>query len=174
MTPKQLSIFERQILALQFRILAELNKEDEHLSNNYEKKSEILEYGYTGEYSEVFDVHIEEVSFEICGETNEILNMFRRIENTIDQLSDEEKENLDIEKLKFEGFDANNNPHYYYAKFMIEKMNKWQEHKNTPLNSHSEFPLMKYRKMLPFQELAFKENRYDLNIDDLKKMIEAI
>lgn len=57
---------------------------------------------------------------------------------------------------------------------MIENLDKWQEHKEMYLNSHSEFPLMKYRKMLAIQEKAFSENRYELNLEDLKEMIASI
>ena len=174
MIPKQLSIVERQILANQFEILSKLCGEDEYSARDFEKKSEIVKYGYTGEYSEVFDVHIDEIPHEICRETNEILNMYRRIETAKAKLIDDEKRQLDLNKIKFEGFDANNNSHYHYAKYMIENLDKWQEHKEMYLNSHSEFPLMKYRKMLAIQEKAFSENRYELNLEDLKEMIASI
>ena len=65
MIPKQLSIVERQILANQFEILSKLCGEDEYSARDFEKKSEIVKYGYTGEYSEVFDVHIDEILHEI-------------------------------------------------------------------------------------------------------------
>lgn len=174
MIPKQLSIVERQILANQFEILSKLCGEDEYGAEDFEKKSEIVKYGYTSEYSEIFDVHTEEVPYEICRETNEILNMYRRIQNAIATLSDEEKLQLDLDRIRFEGFDANNNSHYHYAKYMIEKLDKWQEHKEMYLNSHSEFPLMKYKKMLQIQEEAFSAQRYDLSFQDLQKMIEAV
>lgn len=174
MKPESLTIVERQILANQFKILSKLSEEDSYESKDYEKKAEIIENGYTGEYSEVFNVHSEEVSAEICYETNEILNMYRRINNAIATLTEDEKINLDLEKIKFEGFDANNDSHYYYAKYMIENLDKWQEHKEMHLNSHSQFPLIKYKKMLSIQEEAFQENKYDLNFNDLQKMINSI
>jgi len=174
MRKENLSIVERQILANQFKILSQLAEEGSHESENFEKKAEILKRGYTYEYSEVFDVYSEEVPLEICEETNEVLNMYRRITNSVARLSNEEKEKLDLESIKFEGFDANNDSHYHYAKYMIEYLDKWQEHKDTYLNSHSQFPLMKYRKMLPIQEAAFQENRYELNFEDLQKMIDSI
>jgi len=50
MIPKTLTITERQILANQFRILSKLEDDTEY----YEKRAEIVENGYTGQYGEVF------------------------------------------------------------------------------------------------------------------------
>lgn len=174
MKKENFSIVERQILANQFKILSQLAEEGSYEAENFEKKAEILKRGYTSEYSEVFDVNLEEVPTEICEETNEILNMYRTINNSIARLSEEEKEQLDLESIEFQGFDANNDSHYHYAKYMIEHLDKWQEHKDMCLNSHSRLPLMKYRRMLPIQEAAFQENRFELNFEDLQKMINAI
>ena len=169
MKPKTLSIVERQILANQFRILA---TQDENNNENYETKAEILERGYTGEYDEVFSVYSDEVDYETSRETSEILNMYRRINNAIGMLSAEEKATLNLSKIEFKGFDANNNSHYHYMSFMIEKLDKWQEHKGNYINSHSEIPLMNYKKMLKYQNDVLNNNRYDLNIDDLKNLTE--
>jgi uncharacterized protein YfbU (UPF0304 family) len=86
----------------------------------------------------------------------------------------QEKKQLDLEKLKFEGFDANNDPHYHYGKFMIEKLNLWEEHKDMYFNSHSQFPLIKYKKMLEFHSNKTKIGNYDLTLDDLIQMQELI
>ena len=158
---------ERQILANQYRILAHLKSD-----KSYEVSAEILERGFTGQYHSAFHTNSEEKSIEICNETSEILNMYRRINHSITKLTDEERAELDLEKIKFEGFDANNNDHYHYMKFLVEKMNLWQEHKDSYINSHSIFSLEKYRKMRDYEKQL--ENPNNIDIKDLKKYIDAV
>jgi len=171
MIPKKLSITERQILANQFRILAKFDDGN----NDYEGKAEILEKGYTGEYDSVFSSVIDkEVPFQICQETSEILQMYRVINNCIRSLSQEEQDSLELDRLEFNGFDGNHDPHYHYMKFLVEKMNLWDEYKETNLNSHSQYPLTKYRKMLEYKKVVESHKRYDLTKDDLEKILRLI
>jgi uncharacterized protein YfbU (UPF0304 family) len=167
MIPETLSIVERQILANQFRILSKV----EGNNDLYETKVNILENGYTEKYHEVFDVNAEEIPFEICEETSQILNMYRRINTAIELLSKEEKEGLDLDNIKFEGFDSNHDSHYHYMTFMIEKMNLWEEYKGNYLNSHCQFQLSKYRKMLGYQNHLLENDQYDLKKEDLEHFI---
>ena len=169
MIPKTLTIVERQILANQFRILANIYDD-----NSFLIKAEILENGYTGKYNEVFDVHIEEISFDVCKETEEILQMYRVIDKAIKSLNPEEANELDLEKIKFEGFDANNDPHYYYAEFMIEKLELWQEYKDMYLNSHSRASLNKYKRMLKIYKSKISETKWELDKTDLEDIIKSI
>jgi len=99
--------------------------------------------------------------------------MFRYISNSIPNLTDEERESLNLDKLTFKGFDANNDEHYHYASFMIEKLGKWAEHKEMYLNSHNSMTISAYRKMLPVYKKVLDSNRYDFNFDDLKDLISA-
>ena len=169
MIPKTLSIVERQILANQFRILERIEDDKDY----YRTKAEILENGFTGRYSEIFLLNNEEMPFEICRETSEILTMYRRINNSIATLSEQEKEEMDLDKIKFEGFDGNDDWHYHYMEYMVENLNLWKEHKGNYLNSHSSFPIEKYRKLLEFQNKALRD-KMDLSKEDLEKMIELV
>lgn len=173
MKPKSLTAIERQILSNQFQILAKLHADEEYVSKDYLNKYEILSHGFTGEYDDIFEVHTEEIPYETCEETNEILNMYRRINNAIASLTEEDKKQLDLQKIEFKGFDANNDPHYFYAKFMIENLEKWQEYKEKYLNSHSQIPLINYRRMLKIQNQLLKD-KHDLNKDDLGQIINGI
>jgi uncharacterized protein len=170
MIPETLSIVERQILANQFRILSKITDNDD----DYETKIEILENGYTEQYYEIFEVDTEEIPIEICEETSQILNMYRRINAAVKKLSLEEKNELDLEKIKFEGFDANNDPHYHYMTFLVEKMNLWREYRSEYLNAHSRFPILKYRKMLDYQNYLLDNDQYDLRKEDLEYFIEML
>lgn len=167
MIPETLTVAERQILVNQFKILSTIG-----FDNNYETKIEILENGFTEQYYEIFDVAVEEIPMDVCEETSQILQMFRRIADTVDLLSEEEKQSMDLKKIQFEGFDANHDPHYHYMVFLVDRMNLWKEHKDMYLNSHSRLPMSKYRKMLEYQYYLLDNDQYDLNKEDLKCFIE--
>lgn len=169
MIPETLTIVERQILVNQFKILSIIGDD-----NYYETKIEILENGYTEQYFEVFDVASEEIPMAVCEETSQILQMFRRISDAVELLSGEERELLHLEKIQFEGFDANHDPHYHYMTFLVDRMNLWQEYKGIYLNSYSRFPMSKYRKMMEYQYYLLDNEQYDLNKEDLKCMIELL
>lgn len=176
MIPTTLTIIERQILSNQFKILskiAEMSEEGEYEAQEYLRKSEIAENGYSGEYHEVFDVDSDEIPFEICEETSKILNMFRRINNAISELNDDEKAELNLKKISFEGFDGNNDPHYHYMSYIVNHLEKWGEYKDSYLNSHSSFTIQKYRKMLATHDRLLK-GKYDLNKGDLIEIINSI
>jgi len=169
MIPETLTIAERQILVNQFKILSQIADDDD-----YETKIEIMENGYTELYYEVFDVAAEEVPIEICEETSQILLMFRRISDTIKLLSEEEKQALDLEKIKFDGFDANHDAHFHYMTFLVDQMNLWQEYKGIYLNSYSRFSIIKYRKMMEYQYYLLDIDQYNLTKEDLKCFIELL
>lgn len=170
MIPESLSIVERQILVNQFRILSKMECDP----NELETKIEILENGYTEQYYELFDVNTEEIPLQICEETSQILNMYRRINKCITQLSDREKTALKLEKIAFEGFDASRDFHFQYMTFMIEKMNLWREYKSSYLDSGSRRSLLKYRKMLDYQNYLLDNDQYDISQKDLKKLVSII
>ncbi|MGH2666997.1 YfbU family protein [Flavobacterium sp.] len=170
MIPETLSVVERQILANQFRILSKIGND----AQNYETKIEILENGYTEQYYEVFDLNTEEIPLEICEETTQILLMYRRIEDTIQTLTDKEKKEFDLEKIKFEGFDSKKDPHYHYMLFMIDNMNMWPEYKGLYVNSHCEYQLSKYRRMLEYQTFLLDNDQYDLNKENLEHLIDVV
>lgn len=168
MIPKTLSIVERQILANQFRILENIEDDKDY----YRTKAEILENGYSKRYAEIFVVDVNETPFEICDETDQILNMYRRINNAIGNLSEDEKRAMDLKKIRFEGFDANNDPHYHYMSYCVEDLDLWKEHRGNYLNSHSSLTIDKYRSMLTYQSKAL-ENKMDLDKEDLQELIEV-
>ena len=95
---------------------------EEVMSNGY-----YWALGY--EYSGIFDDEI--TNPKDVKETVDILNMWRFIQNRYKALSEEDKikvkkeTNLNDEDFKFEGFDANNDPHYFIANFLIEKLNRF-------------------------------------------------
>lgn len=164
---------ERQILYNQNKIFSLLDKEN---SNEYEFNMDVLYKGFEREYESVIDVYPDEevTTHEICEETVNILSMYRSIENSFARLSEEDKVEIDLKPIKFEGFDANNDPHYYYAEFMIEKQGKWDEYANFGLNSHSPASIGKYRRMLAAMDERLGGVHNDLDKDDLLYIIEMV
>jgi len=166
-----LTITERAILANQNKILALLDQENsEHYLNNIK----IIEKGYSGLYEELFTNIDKEISQEICNETHAILNMYFVINNFIETLKAEEKLGLDLEKIEFEGFDRNRNDHFSFMNFIVEEKDLYPEYKGTNFNSHSELSLSKYRTMLPVYNEVIKDNRFSLNLDGLRQIIDAV
>lgn len=165
----KLTVTERAILANQFRILSKFEDEDkEYLM----KKVEILERGIEWHYDFAINASNETITREVGNETMEILDMFRQIDAYIEQLPKEERELLNLDTLSFKGFDANNDSHYYFADFIINKDERYSERKGMYLNSHSSLNLKKYRAMLPvYKEL--RSGGHHLNLEDLLVLQEA-
>lgn len=159
----QLTNTERVMLANQYRILAKLNNEDEE-TGYYTKKAHIIEHGYEWYYDQILSVH-ETVPTAISTETMDILMMFRQLDAYVAQLPGDQRATLDLDKLKFDGFDGNNDPHYHFATFIIDKDDRFVERKGTYLNSHTSASIGKYRRMLP----VYNERRAvgHLTLDDL-------
>lgn len=160
--------YQRQILANQYRILEKLNPNN----HSYWSYAEIMEYWYTKFYSTVFNYeHQDEFSTEVQNETMDILDMFRIINASVSNLSETEKEGLDLSHMTFEGFDWNNDDHYSFLHFLIEIFGRYEDFKC--LNSHSIGTLPMYRRMLERYK-NFQLNNGVLNLEQLQSIVSAI
>ena len=172
MIPKSLTLVERLILSNQNTILSLLDKRQ---YNYYRTPAEIAEVGYEGLYCELFEnIFTDPVPYEVCEETLDILDMFRVIDKAISSLTPDQKSDIELNKIQFEGFDANNDKHYYFMKFLIDKMERYEELKGMDFNSHSSSSIVKYRKMFEVYNRKKKDGIYELSYDDLKNMINSI
>lgn len=164
---------QRQILQNQYLILSKL---DESQSDHYISLADALQHGFEGEYYRVVNVYSDSeiTTYDECEETNDILNMYRRINSTIFGLSEEEKLNINLDSLKFEGFDANNDNHYSYAKYMIGNQGRWEEYKDFYMNSHNMSSIKRYRQMLKLQNERLSDKKSTLSKEDLIYMIENL
>jgi len=170
MIPENLSITERLLLANQCKILAKLYPDN---AGEYNLKTEIVEAGHIDLYDELFSRIGEGTSREVSEETHDILNMYGAINNVVESLSEDEKNRLNLRAIRFEGFDGNHDKHYFFMKFMIEKTDLYEEYRNTPLNSHSQASLMKYRRMLAAYKPIIEANNYTLEAGNLSDIINA-
>lgn len=111
-----LTLAERRILANQWHIRAKLEPE---FADDFERMAEILEHGYELQYGEALCLW-GEVPREICQEVLEILDMFRFLQNSFDNLED--KEGLTERDVVFRGFDGNEeSKHLCFADFYCAK-----------------------------------------------------
>ncbi len=150
-----LTRLERTMLVNQYRLLQSIHKDDAYLSKHYERRAEIFERGYVALYDEAFRELSDEIPPEVSEEVLSILDMHRALLWSLGEKPDPEY----LEKVKFRGFDANNESEYLaFAEF-------FQAHPRGPkyaelriFNSHMP-TLNRYRKMLAEWDKMRREPR---------------
>jgi uncharacterized protein YfbU (UPF0304 family) len=136
---------ERLIIVNQFRLLELLEKDKDSVAH-YREMRKIVERGYSLSYHEVTENLWTEMPETECREVMDILDMFRVLKFSVDALDD--KSGIDMQKVRFGGFDGNNESSYLgYAKFLTQEQGRWEELKDEVKNSHSH-RLGLYRPML--------------------------
>lgn len=134
----ELSEKERLMLSNQYRILSLLTNDEEE-SQNYENLSTIYLEGYTRDYDYNDEIQ-EELSPEECKFVVDVISMYDKLQTSWNNLDEHEKSSLDIEEVKFNGFDLNDPVevrYYGYAKFLIDDMGKWSRFKEEALKENS-------------------------------------
>ncbi len=144
MAPDTLTLYERQTLINQCKMLKKLNAEN---AEEYDKQIEILRSGYSIQYEEVFETS-EEMSVEDGRYVYDVLDMYRVLRQSYDNLKD--KQGITEDDIKFQGFDGNNETkNYVFAKF-LQSQGLWEEtlYPGCRLNSHSMMTISLYPRML--------------------------
>jgi uncharacterized protein len=162
----ELSKIERLILRNQYAIM---EKVDPAEADSYKRAREILELGYTAEYSDIAEIVSDEMAEDACEEVREILDMHRVLNYSYEALED--KSGVDPHLISFWGFDGNNESrHMSYARFL--KDHGSSENVGTgDLNSHMP-TLDRYRVML--RRWKASKNRYDLTRDDVLRIAARV
>jgi len=137
-----LTKIERLILSNQYRILEKLHADDEYEKRSFARFAEIVESGYVSMYRHAMERINDELPEEISEEVLSILDMHKTMLFSLG-----EKPNpKDLERVKFQGFDANNEgEHLSFARFYADDGKKYPELQI--FNSHHS-TLPRYRKML--------------------------
>jgi hypothetical protein len=115
-------------------------------------------------YSWAFDREMDDPS--VVEEVREILEMWEQIEESLDALKPADLK-LVLKEAgitggkapRYEGFDANNDPHYGVARFIIEYLDGFDGFESA-LNSHSRGTLPMYRRMLAAYRTIEPTGRY--------------
>jgi uncharacterized protein len=153
---------ERLAFVNQYKLLQGVHSDDEHLVKHYRRMEEIFARGYVQMYREAFSELSTELSAEVSEEVLSILDMHRAILFSLGQTPNPE----DIERVKFQGFDANDEgEHLGFAKFFTGDGEKYQELR--VFNSHHS-TLPRYRKMLAEWERMGRKEQL------IKPQIESI
>lgn len=126
--PATLSVVERQQLALLHRILAAGRTDD---TEGHLARAEVLERGYVIEYPNEFQAIEPELSTREAEFVMDVLDMFERLEDSYNELTDAEREHLGQHgqyAVRFRGFDANHRRESRllgYARHLIED-GRWE------------------------------------------------
>lgn len=139
-----LTRLERMQLVNQYRLLQAAHKDDDRLSQHYRRMEEIFERGYVSLYDEAFRDLSDEVLPEISEEVLAILDMHRAMLWSLGEKPDVGY----VEKVKFQGFDANKEgEHLMFALFFQKHPDRPKYEELHIFNSHHS-TLPRYRKML--------------------------
>jgi hypothetical protein len=172
-TVTTLSPLERLTLANQLRILEKLDTEN---ADEYQRHRDIIEHGYTIQYGEVFTGIYDEMSVEECRYVYDVLDLYRVLIRSFEELKD--KEGLTPDDVKFRGFDGNNETKRWAFARHLKEEGRWTETLVGELNSHSMSTMRLYPKMLerfePIQRaiLDSHSGNWILTADQIKKVID--
>jgi uncharacterized protein YfbU (UPF0304 family) len=170
MKPEKLTYTERLTLANQFKILSIIDKDN---AEEHKYREDIVTHGYEGFYDELYTGIYDPTPEEVCSETFDILDMYRGIEGAVARLQESDKKTLDLEKIEFKGFDANNDRHYGFMHFLTDRAGRYDEHKGKYINSHTASTLDKYRRMLTVFN-TFGNDRHQMTAGHLRRLIDAL
>ncbi|MDX6256751.1 MAG: uncharacterized protein QOJ11_3085 [Frankiales bacterium] len=190
-TPSSLSAIERRRFALLHEIMANLVSDDEYDAAYHRQMIEVMTSGYTAEYYRTFQMIDSEMTERECSLVRDILDMFRIVEASVADLTDEQRDSLGEHweyALKFRGFDFNDSRESRlasYAHFQI-KDDRWADladrfdNKHEHGNSHSPM-LATYQRMLnvwkPVWERKIKSyggpKDYKFSVEELRELMKA-
>ncbi|MCG8919425.1 YfbU family protein [Actinokineospora sp. PR83] len=189
--PRTLGLMERQMLALQHKILAEVSAED-HEQKQHRKRAQVLQDGYTGLYDEVFLAVSPELSASDCGLVMDLLDMFTVLQVALGKLDEQTKAELGgrARWLEFSGFDFSDpleSKMAGYANFLIED-GRWEtlahhfDSKSGGGNSHTRM-VDRYRRLLTAYNGVMVNRRaksgptleaYQLDAAALRTILDAV
>lgn len=193
-TPPSLSAVDRRRLAMQHEMLEILTADEDEPDGGWEtqyhrRMVDVLNSGYTSEYYQTFQMIQPELTDRECSLVHDILEMFTRIEWSVEHLSDKDRASLGEHSdyaLRFRGFDFNNSQEgrlASYAHFLIkdekyESMAKCFDAQHEHGNSHMP-TLATYQRMLsvwkPLWDKKIKSlggtNNYRFTVGEMKDIL---
>lgn len=167
-----LSKTERLMLINQFSIMEKLEDDEKE---RYSLYKEILERGYVYDYDEIFDHLYKDLPVDNSKFVINVLSMYRSLNDSY--LNLEVKDSVDVSRLKFRGFDGNEEASYMsYAKFVLHTLGRFDELKDDSklpdYNTHSR-RIGKYAKMLSVWRELKDNYEGKLSADDINRVLNA-
>jgi len=161
---------DRLILINQFLILEKLYPEE---ADYYENHRIALQQGFKLHYPWIVENLSEELDDAQCRRVLDTLDMYRALKFSHEQLGD--KSSIDENKIKFPGYDGNNESHHLsYARYFIVDLDRYEELRKgveyPDFNSHCEM-LGKYDRMQA--AWARYDKSYNLSGDKIQIILEA-
>lgn len=185
-----LNVVERKTLTLGYQLLLASRgdlRDDRYDAEYFRNTVEALEYGYAGEYPQIFAGADEGLSYDECRLAWDILDMFRVIKFSVRDLGQggwQQTGVVDAEHYgSFRGFDGNldlESRLIGYVDYLV-RTGRWEEQreflKETRGNSHSEM-LPTYRSMLAEFKPAWRKaisrgGRHHLNAEEIRNVLMA-
>ncbi len=170
----ELTRAERLALYNQYLILERLYADD---ADEYAKAREVVSSGYELNYDWIAErIYRQTVSADRCREVLDILEMFRTLERSYDQL--DQKPDVKESDVRFHGFDGNSETDYLgYARFVMEKEGLYTdlahgEGFGDNLNSHMP-TLWRYIPMLREWQQIPTSQRYELDAEGIALIVAA-
>lgn len=162
---------DRLLLFNQLEILKHLNPDE---ADRYEVDQKIIVNGYKYHYDELVESFDEDLDISVSEYVFDVLQMYISLNNSYAGLNSEEKSQIDINDIKYQGFDGNEEGAYYrYANFLLEDYDGYGEIYNNgkvKLNSHRNM-IRRYDRMLETWK-SFNDRYGDLTLDQIKEIIK--
>lgn len=162
---------DRLLLFNQLEILKHLNPDE---ADKYEVDQKIIVNGYKYHYNELVKGFDEELDISVSEYVFDVLQMYRSLNNSYAALSVEEKYQIDIDDIKYRGFDGNEEGAYYsYANFLLEDYDRYSEiyeDEKVELNSHRSM-IRRYDRMLETWK-SFNNRYSNLTLAQIKEIIK--
>jgi uncharacterized protein YfbU (UPF0304 family) len=129
-----LSDAERLILSNQYQILEKVDPDN---AKDYAQSRRTVEEGFAAFYGDLFLAIDDELSPSECRYVFDVLDMYRMLNRSYDQLPD--KSGIDADDLKFPGFDGNNETRLLSLAEYLRDRDRYTDLllKDVDLNSHS-------------------------------------
>ncbi|OZF26295.1 YfbU family protein [Rhodococcus sp. 14-2483-1-2] len=189
--PESMRIADRQVLSLLHRILARVLPDDDNEDGDRDyqlARAKVIESGFTGEYWREVAGFSPELSKRDCGRVLDILDMFRVITFSLQQMEKDgttvgEDLRYDLEFLGFDGNDGLESHMASYVEFLMSD-GRWTELKeqvdnNDGGNSHTlmldTYTRMttEHRRIKASQDRGYRPKDYLLSLDELKQIAAA-
>lgn len=162
---------DRLLLFNQLEILKHLNPDE---ADRYEVEQKILANGYKYHYDDLVEGFDEDLDISVSEYVFDVLQMYRSLNNSYLSLNSEEKAQIDINDIRYQGFDGNEEGAYYrYANFLLEDYDRYgeiYEDEKVELNSHRNM-IRRYDRMLETWK-SFNDRYGDLTLDQIKEIIK--
>ena len=162
-----------------FIYLLKILKNQGDTDYDYDNMIKALQCGFCLHYRDVFDcLYDEEISAEGCQEVLDILEMYRGIIYSYNNLKREGLlKTLKDDDVRFKGFDGNNETKQMsYATYFIVDLERYAEIEDLShgyYNSHIQM-LSKYRSMLAkWEEYKSIKNRYMMNEQQILALLKC-